>query len=117
MSEAPGELKRLLDLLDQLELLLGQTSSLVERQRGDASLGKTSLLTGLRGAISTCESKLSILEGIVNATKQASTVSDRTSRTLGFLKLVSKRRDIQEIEHQLHNAINLLSLTLMINLT
>lgn len=117
ISEAPEELKRLIDLLEQLELILEQVGMLVQRQRVNTRLGESGILATVLKAVNTCESKLAVLEGIVKTTKQAAAASDRAARTLGSLKLACRKRDVREIEQQLHDAVNLLSLTMMANLT
>jgi hypothetical protein len=117
ISQAPEELKRLIDLLEQLELILEQVGMLVQRQRGNTRLGESGVLASVLKAVNTCESKLAVLEGVVEATKQAAAASNRTARTLGSLKLTCRKKDAREIEQQLHDAVNLLSLTMVANLT
>jgi hypothetical protein len=117
ITEGPNELKRLLELLEQLEFILEQIGGLVKRQRGNVSLGETGVLTSVLRAVSTCESKLAMLEGVVEATKQVSAPSSRITSTFGSLKLACKKTDIQNIEHQLRDSVNFLSLTIMANLT
>jgi len=116
VSDAPKELERLVDLLDQLELILQQIAQLVQQQI-DARSGETDIPTTVMRAIKTCESKLGMLEKLIETTKQASSASNRATRTIGSLKLAWKKKDIQECENQLRDAINLLTLTMMANLT
>lgn len=117
MSEGPEELKRLVDLLEQLEIVLEQVGLLAQRQRGNTRLGRPSAMTSVLKAITTCQKKLALLEGVVKATKDVSANSKRATRTLGSFKLVCKKTDIRWIEQQLNEAVNLLSLTMMANLT
>lgn len=117
MSEAPEELKRLMDLLEQLEIILEQVGLLAQRQRGNTRVERTSVMTGVLRAITTCQKKLELLEGVVKATKDVKASSNRVTRTLGSFKLVCKKTDIRWIEQQLNEAVNLLSLTMMANLT
>lgn len=118
ISDAPEELKRLIDLLKQLELILEQVGMIVQRQGRNAKPGEMGgVLTSVLRAVNICESKLTLLEGVVQTTKQLSTTSDRASRTLGSLKLACKKKDVREIEQQLNDAVNSLSLAMMVNLT
>jgi N-terminal domain on NACHT_NTPase and P-loop NTPases len=116
VSEAPEELKRLLDLLEQLELILEQVGMLIQQQ-GNARLEASSVMASVMRAINTCESKLAMLEGIVEVTKQASAKSSRVTKTMGSFRLACKKKDIREIEKQLYDAVTLLGLSMMANLT
>ena len=116
-SDAPEELKRLLDLLEQLEFILEQVGKLVQTQRGNRRLEESGVLKSVIRAISTCESKLAMLEGVVEATKRVSADSSRARRTLASIKLACKKNDIREMEQKLNEAVNLLGLTMMANLT
>jgi hypothetical protein len=117
MSEAPEELNRLIDLLEQLEVVLEQIGLLAQRQQGNIRLGRKGVMTSVLRAITTCQKKLALLEGVVKATKDVSPNLNRATRTLGSFKLVCKKTDIRWIEQQLNEAISLLSLTMMANLT
>ena len=117
IAEAPEELKRLLDLLEQLELILEQVGIIVERQRGNPSLENTGVLASVLRAVGTCENKLNLLEGVVEATKNVPRVSNRSSRVLGSFCLACKKKDILEIEHHLREAIDLLSLSMTTNMS
>jgi hypothetical protein len=117
ISEAPEELKRLIDLLEQLELILEQVGMLAQRQRGNVGLADAGLFVSVLRAIKTCETKLAMLEDVVEATKEASASSNRVTKTLGSFKLASREKNIRGIEQQLNEAVNLLNLTMMANLT
>lgn len=118
VSEAPEELKRLLDLLEQLELILEQVGMLVQQQQeGNARLEASGVMASVMRAINTCESKLAMLEGVVEVTKQSSAKSSRVTKTMGSFRLACKKKDIREIEQQLHDAVALLGLSMMANLT
>ena len=116
LSDASRELKRVVDLLEQLELIFQQVVMLVQKQE-NARLGKTDVLMNVLRAIRTCETKLAMFENFVQATKQASSTTNQLTRTIGSLKLACRNRDIQEFESQLHDAITLLTLTMVANLT
>jgi hypothetical protein len=116
ISEAPEELKRLIDLLERLEFTLEQVGMLVQTQRRNGRLDESGVLTSVMRAIRTCESKLMMLEGSILATKQLSADSSRARRTLGSFKLACNKKEIRGIEQQLNEAVNLLSLTMVVNL-
>jgi hypothetical protein len=117
ISEAPGESRRLIDLLDQLEFILEQVGMLAQRERGNIRLGESGVLTSVLKAVNSCERKLAMLEAVVETTKKALTASNPATRTLGSLKLACRKKDMQGMEQQLNEAVNLLSLTMMVNLT
>ncbi len=91
MSEAPEELKRLIDLLEQLDIVVEQVGLLAQRQRRDTRPGRTGVMTSLLSAIATCQKKLALLEGVIKATKDVSGNSNRAMRTLGSFKLVARK--------------------------
>jgi hypothetical protein len=115
--KAPEELKRLIDLLEQLELILEQVSFLVQKQQVNAGLWNTRAMTSVLRAIHTCERKLEMLEAVVEATKKASTNSNRAAQKLGGFKLACRKENIRGIERQINEAVNLLGLTMIANLT
>lgn len=116
VSDAPKELSRLVDLLDQLEMIFEQIVMLVEKQER-ARLGNPDVLAIVMRAIKMCETKLEMIEKVVEASTQASSTTSRSKRTLGSLRLACKKKDIEEIESQLRYATNLLSMAMMTNLT
>jgi len=117
VSEAPKELRRLIDLLEQLELILENIGALVERQQEHTAHTDIDVSGSILRAVKTCESKLQILEGVVEAAKKSATTTNKAIRTFGSFRLACKRRDIEEFESQLRDAISLLNLTLTTNLT
>ena len=115
VSDAPKELKRLLGLLEQLELILENIGDLIERQNAqyddhDAPISRSVLKT-----LKTCEEKLLVLENIVDATRKASS-SNRTTRSLGSFKLACKKHDIEEFERELQETVSVLNLAMTVNL-
>lgn len=116
ISEASEELKRLIDLLEQLEMILEQVGMLVQRQHENTRLEADGVIASVSRAIKTCESKLAKLEEIVEATKNTSATS-RAAKMLGSIRLACKKKDIREMEQQVHEAVSLLSVTMMANLT
>lgn len=117
ISEAPKELKRLIDLLQQLELILENIGALVERQKQHSGQADIDMSASILKAMKTCESKLEMLENVVEAAKKSSTAANKVARTFGSFKLACKTRDVEEFEKQLHNTISLLNLAMTTNLT
>jgi hypothetical protein len=117
VSEAPKELRRLMDLLEQLELILENIGALVEGQQQHVTEPAVDLSASILRAMRTCESKLKLLEDVVAAAKKSSSANGKVRRTFGSFKLACKKKDIEEFESQLHDAISLLNLTLTTNLT
>jgi hypothetical protein len=117
VSEAPTDLRGLLDLLEQLELILEQVGMLLERQGRNTRLEETGVSISVWRAINTCQRKLAVLEVLVDEAKRASAASSRATRAIGSFKFACRKKDIQGFENQVHGAMNLLSLTMMANLT
>jgi heme exporter protein D len=116
VAEAPKELKRLLDLLEQLELILENMGVQMAKQERSISKLDTRTITSVQKAMRMCEDKLLALKGFVQRAKKISGASNKASRTIGAFKLACKKKDIEEVECQLQHAINLLVLTMTINL-
>jgi Fungal N-terminal domain of STAND proteins len=117
VSEAPKELRRLIDMLEQLELVLENIGALVERQKQQAAEADVDVSGSILKAMTTCESKLKMIEDVVEVAKKNSSVTSKPARTFGSFRLACKRRDIEEFEGQLRDAISLLNLTMTVNLT
>ena len=116
VSDAPKELNRLLDLLEQLELILESIRMLVEKQRKQYAEEETSAMTSILRTTNTCKSKLSILETVIQRTKTAGGASNKVTKYIGNFKLACKKKDIEEVEMQLHHSVCILDLTMTMNL-
>lgn len=116
VSEAPKELNRLIDLLEQLKVILEHIRALIERQRGQTSDRNNGVSATVWRAMKTCECKLAVLKSIVEAAKTASTATNKATRALGSLRLIFKKKDIDRFEIQLHDAVMILNLTITTNL-
>jgi conjugal transfer/entry exclusion protein len=117
ISEAPKELRRLVDLLEQLELILENIGALVERQQKHSAETDIDVSGSVLRAMKTCESKLKMLEDVVAVAKKTANASNKATRTFASFKLACKKKDIEGFESQLHDAISLLNLTMTTNLT
>jgi len=117
VSEAPKELKRLLELLDLLEFTIEKIGMLMEKQRLDGKDSDNNTYDIVLRAMKMCESKLTMLESVVETAKKASSSDSKAKKTLGSLKLACKKRDIEGFENQLQHAVSILDLTMTMNLT
>lgn len=117
VSEAPKELRRMIDLLEQLELILENVGALVDSQRRQNGGQDTTVSEMVFRAMKSCESKLKMLEDVVEVAKKTATASNMATRTLGSFKLACKKKDIEGFESQLHDAVSLLNLAITTNLT
>ena len=116
VSDAPRELKRLLDLLEQLELILESIGMIIERQNTHEPDHDAAVSASVLRALKTCENKLLMLEDVVEVAKKASG-GGRVARSFGAFRLACKTRDVEEFEGQLQHAVNILNLTMTVNLT
>ena len=116
-SDAPKELKRLIDLLEQLELILENIGMLIKRQEKQSGHVNVDISPDVWRAIRTCKDKVDIFKSTIETTKRASMATNKTTRTLGSFRLACKMRDIEEFEGQLQSTISLLNLTMTTNLT
>jgi hypothetical protein len=117
VSGAPRELKRLINLLEQLELILQNIGMVVENQRKHNGTGDVDVSSSVLRAIEACESRVATVQEVVDSAKRSSISSNRTTRALGSFKLACKKREIEDFESQLLNAISLLNLVMTTNLT
>jgi hypothetical protein len=116
VSDAPKELRRLLDLLEQLELILENIGSLIERQNSQHNDHDAPISRSVLKALETCEEKLVMLEDIIAAAKKASH-TNLITRSFGSFKLACKSSDIEDFESQLQHSVSVLNLTMTMNLT
>jgi hypothetical protein len=116
VSEAPKELKRLLDLLEQLELIIERIGELIDKQRkvsGDADIDVSA---SVLSAMKTCESKLEMVQDLIQKSKKAASAKGQVARSLGSFRLACRNKDIEEVEGQLHDALNRLNLAMTMDL-
>jgi hypothetical protein len=116
-SDAPKELRRLIDLLEQLELILENIGMLIKRQQKQSGHVNVDISPDVWRAIRICKDKVDIFKSTIETTKRASMATNKTTRTLGSFRLACKMRDIEEFEGQLQSTISLLNLTMTTNLT
>jgi uncharacterized protein Yka (UPF0111/DUF47 family) len=104
LKDAPEELDRLLDLLEHMELMLGNIGKLVDP---DSDISPSVLK-----AIQTCEKALGKLGTLVQKFKRNLSAQSPLKRPLGFFKIAYKKQEVEEIEKQLDRAVNNLNMAM-----
>jgi hypothetical protein len=117
VSDAPKELKRLLGLLEQLELILESIHIIVEKQRKHSPGLDVSVCASILRAVSTCRDRLVLLGDVVSSVKKASSTNGKVQKSLECFRLACKKKDIEEFETLLQQAVSILDLTMTMNLT
>jgi hypothetical protein len=123
VSEAPKELQRLLDLLEQLELIFQNIRMIIGQQphyqyhhqyhRSDLD---GDVAASVWKATKMCERGLSRLEKVIEAAKVSPKSKNRATKSFESFRLACKKRDIEEFEMHLQQAIGVLNLTMTMNL-
>ncbi|KAF8863947.1 hypothetical protein BDZ45DRAFT_72684 [Acephala macrosclerotiorum] len=117
IADAPEELSRLIELLEQLELILEGVGKLVENQRTQQGRLDIDVSPSILKAVQTCQKTLTKLEGLIAKVKQASEAQNRAARSFGRFRLACKKEDVEEFEVQLHRAVSNLNLAMTMNLS
>jgi hypothetical protein len=115
VSDAPKELNRLIDLLEQLEVIIEGVGELIEKQRRSAGDSDIDVSPNVLRAMKTCESRLARIENVVE--KASKGTKNKTMKSLGAFRIAYQKRDIEEFEGQLRDAVSILNLTMTMNLT
>jgi len=111
VSEAPKELRRLLDLLEQLELILESIGDLINKQQQSGDQDVAVSETVLR-AMKTCENTVKELASTVDRARKDFEEKSRMTKMVACFRLECKRRDVEEFERRIQDAISLLNLTM-----
>ncbi len=114
ISGAPKELDRLVDLLEQLDIILDGIRALHLRQKEQDSI--PDMHTAVIRALQTCQSRLELLEGIVKKAKNDMTRSNKVLKTWAALKLTLKKKDVDEFEGRLEQAMMRLQMAVTMNI-
>lgn len=117
VAGAPKELRRVIDLLEQLELILENIEAVMEGQQTQSEGQHRGLSEAIFRAVRSCECKLKMVESVIEAAEKSAAASSKTARSLGSFKLACKKSDIKELEAQIHDAVTLLNLAMKMNLT
>jgi hypothetical protein len=109
VRDAAKEWKRLIDLLEHLELIIeGIGIVFKEKEANRVTIFSESVFK----ALGTCETKFATLEGLVKKSQSVNQGKTKTLRAWSALKLASKEEVIREFECQLRDALMILSITM-----
>ena len=111
VSEAPKELRRLIDLLEQLELILESIGDLTNKQQqsGDQDVAVSNSV--LR-AMKMCENTVKELASMVDGARKDVEAKSRKTKMVACFRWECKRRDVEEFERRIQEAVSLLNLTM-----
>lgn len=114
VSGAPKELERLVDLLEQLECILDGIRALHQKQKEQGSI--PDMHTAVIRALKTCQSRLELLESIVEKAKKDMNRSSKALKTWASLRLTLKKKDVDEFEGRLEQAMMRLQMAVTMNI-
>ncbi|KAE8452504.1 hypothetical protein EG329_000407 [Mollisiaceae sp. DMI_Dod_QoI] len=116
IADAAEELNRLVDLLEQLELILQSIGKLVEHQRAQHGDLDIDVSPSILKSVQTCEKTLQKLNKLIEKVKHNAKAKGRVTRALGHFWLGCKKEDIEDFENQLHRSVSNLNLIMTTNL-
>ena len=114
ISDAPKELERLVDILEQLHCILDGIRVLQLKQENQD--GIPDMHPSVIGALESCQSQLKLLECIVDKFRDNSKRSRKAFRMWASLKLTLKKRDVDEFENRIKQAINILQMAMTMDM-
>ena len=117
VSDAPKELRRLINLLEQLELILENIGILIKEQRKQSGDIDIDMSPDVWRAIKTCEDKVGMLKSTIKTVRRETRATNKTTKALESFRLACKKKDIEEFESQLQSTLSLLNLAMTANLT
>jgi hypothetical protein len=117
ISESKRTLQGLIDKLEQLELVFKNIKVIVEHQHRANGGEETIISASVLQAMGMCKRNLQLLEGVVNSTKSVCKEKGKTQGMLGAFKLALKRERMEDFERQLQNVLQILDITITLNLT
>lgn len=114
INEAPSELKRLIDLLEQLNCILDGFRDLQTKQKDQDGIPNmhAAVIRGLQD----CQSKLELLASLVDKAKNRLNKSGKVSKTWASLKLTLKKKEMDEFESRLEQAMIGLQTAMVMNI-
>jgi hypothetical protein len=115
VSGAPSEIRRLTLSLTQLGIILRDVQVVAKAQ--EAQEGAPSAPLSLLASLMTCEEKLLQLKKIVDSSEQRLRASGRVSRHWESFKMAFKKTDIETFREHFNQAIQSLTLAMVMNLT
>jgi hypothetical protein len=117
IQDAPKELDRLTNLLDQLYTIANSIKVIIERQQKLYHDVDSEILQNVSKALQTCKQIMLKIEELVKRAGKLENGQNKLSRTWNSIRLVIHKKDIEELETQLAGGISLLNVTLTLNLT
>jgi hypothetical protein len=106
VSDAPKELDRIVDSLDQRYHLLNDATQIISRL--EIANGPPDPPQSLVSALKICEARLADLEKFMAKYQSAFTKQDAFSRTFSSWRLSLRKKDIDEYEKLISRAITIL---------
>lgn len=113
VHNAPDELVRLIEVLDQLDAMLEHVRSLTDQQALTPSL--PGAIISVASALQNCEKRIKKLENLVNRLKGSVEGQRRVKRVWAAVKAVYKKEEIMELRSQLHEDMMTLHLSISLN--
>jgi t-SNARE complex subunit (syntaxin) len=98
VSEAPKELRRLIELLEQLELILEGIGEIINKQQQQSGDQDVAVSETVLRATKTCENTVKGLTSIVDGARKSIEAKNKAEKTLACFRLSCKQKDIEEYE-------------------
>ena len=102
VQDAPSEVSKLCQTVDQLNGTLKQVSYLLEQQCLVLRLPGSPVF--ITNALENCEKRIKTLEGVILKAKTAMDHKNRVHRSWAAIKFGWKKEDVREMQNQLHEA-------------
>jgi hypothetical protein len=115
--ESQRTLQGLVDKLEQLELVFTNIKVIIEKQHRANGGEETTISASVLQAMGICKRNLQLLEGVVKSTKSECEGKGKTQKMLAAFKLALKREHMEDFERQLQNVLQILDITITLNLT
>ena len=102
VQDAPSDVTKLAQTLNQLNSTLKQVSFLLEQQYLVLRLPGSPVF--ITNALGNCEKRIKTLEDVIQKAKLSMDHRDRVRRSWAAMRFVSKKEDVQEMQSQLRDA-------------
>lgn len=116
ITDAPKEVDRLISLLEQLQLILDGVQALNTKQMeqdGVPDLRLSAIFTALQK----CRNNLEPLESLLKKAKDRLKNSSKLARTWASFKFTLKKKDVEDFQNRLQQAMLMIQTALTINVT
>ena len=101
LRDAPNEILEIAETLDQLQQNLAEVQNLVRKQTSCAPLPRPQRISS---ALEVCESRIAVLERLVDEFKGSLNHQRLLQRRLAGLKLFSKKGQLRKLQSQLRES-------------